>query len=275
MAMQLELEKITPVVGVIAHGIDIAKPLVPEQVAAIRNAVLENGVLFFRDQGLTQETMGGFVGNFGEPCNDPFLISNYANAAGRVIEMNTVRYRKATAVWHYDSSLAATPAALMALRAIELPPVGGDTCWSNMYAAYDALSAPLRDMLDRLTAEHSAFRVLKLMGINASDEYLDGEMRNIHPVVRVHPETGRKALFVNELWTQKIVELDDQESEAILAMLFAHVQSPSFTMRWRWRKNDLALWDNRAFMHYAVKDYTETRVLQKALLKGDRPYGPN
>jgi taurine dioxygenase len=269
------LEPVTTAIGSIVHGVDITKPLEPDTVREVRDAVLDRGVVFFRDQAISREQMADFMTNFGTPCNDPFTDRSVATAVHPVIDLSTVRYSKATAVWHYDSSLAPAPAALMGLRAVQLPPSGGDTCWSNMYAAYDALSAPLRDMLDKLTAEHSAFKVLGLMQIAASDENLVGEMRTAHPVVRVHPETGRKALFVDELWTERIVELEPNESDALLAMLFQHVQNPAFTVRWRWRVNDLALWDNRAFQHYAVRDYTETRVMQKALLKGDRPYGPN
>ena len=104
--------------------------------------------------------------------------------------------------------------------------------------------------------------------------FLQEDMRSVHPAVRVHPETGRKALFVDELWTERIVELEADESASLLAFLFEHVKKPNFTMRWQWRPNDLALWDNRAFQHYAVNDYATNRVMQKSLLAGDRPYGP-
>ena len=110
--------------------------------------------------------------------------------------------------------------------------------------------------------------------IRDSGPYLDGTYYGTHPAVRVHPETGRKALFVDELWTERIVELEADESASLLAFLFDHVKKPNFTVRWQWRPNDLALWDNRAFQHYAVNDYTTNRVMQKSLLAGDRPYGP-
>jgi taurine dioxygenase len=275
VATSVEIEKLSPQVGAIAHGVDISQPLDAAAVRAIRAAVLESGVVFFRDRELTSEQMGDFMANFGVACNDPFTVAADAVKATRVIEMPTGRYARATAVWHYDSSLAAEPAALMGLRAVQLPSSGGDTCWSSGYAAYETLSKPIRDMVDHLNAEHSAFRVLDLMGIRAEDEHLVGDMRNIHPVVRVHPETGRRALFVDELWTESIVELEPHESDAILKLLFDHMKAIPHTLRWRWRVNDLALWDNRSFQHYAIRDYTETRVLQKALLKGDRPYGPN
>jgi alpha-ketoglutarate-dependent taurine dioxygenase len=142
-----------------------------------------------------------------------------------------------------------------------------------MYAAYDALSLPLQRMLDGLTALHSAFKVLALLD-GSNSGYLQEDMRNVHPVIRVHPETGRKALFVDELWTERIVELEADESAYLLAFLFEHIKSPAFSIRWQWQVNDLALWDNRSFQHYAVNDYQATRVMQKSLLAGERPYGP-
>jgi taurine dioxygenase len=270
----LDVEPVTSAVGAIIAGVDLRKPLEPDALQAIRRAVLEHGVVFFRGQDLSREEMLVFMASFGTPCVDPFsVVDRPVPAQETIIDVPTLGYRKATAVWHYDSSLAAEPASLIALRAIELPPVGGDTCWASMYAAYDALSEPLRDLLDPLTAVHSAFKVLPLME-GADYGYLQEKMRNVHPVVRVHPETGRKALFVDELWTERIVELEPAESASLLAFLFDHMASPLFTVRWRWRPNDLALWDNRAFQHYAVNDYRATRVMQKSLLAGDRPHGP-
>ena len=273
--MTLSLTPLTKSVGAIVEGIDLRASLGADAVRAIRAAVLERGVLFFRGQRISREQMLAFMQNFGTPCTDPFaVIDRPLPALDTIIDNPTLGYRKATAVWHTDSSLAEAPASLMALRAVELPPVGGDTCWGSMYAAYDALSEPLRKMLDGLTAVHSAFKVLPLMK-DAGYPPLREDMRNVHPVIRVHPETGRKALFVNELWTERIVELDEAESRHVLALLFEHIASPLFTVRWRWQVDDMAFWDNRAFQHYAVRDYDEHRVMQKSLLAGDRPHGPN
>jgi taurine dioxygenase len=271
----LNLTPLTRAVGAVVEGVDLRKPLDKATVQAIRAAVLDRGVLFFRNQDITREQMLDFMENFGTPCTDPFaVVDRPPPALSTIIDNPTLNYRKATAVWHTDSSLAEAPAALMSLRALELPPVGGDTCWGSMYAAYDALSEPLRNMLDGLTAVHSSFKVMPLMA-GAGYPGLHEEMRNVHPVIRVHPETGRKALFVNELWTEKIVELEEVESKHLLAMLYEHIASPLFIVRWRWQVNDVAFWDNRAFQHYAVRDYDEKRVMQKSLLAGDRPYGPN
>jgi alpha-ketoglutarate-dependent taurine dioxygenase len=270
----LEIQPITPVVGAVASGVDITAPLDPETVRDIRQAVLDHGAVFFRGQAMSREQMMAFTRHFGTPCVDPFSNAALTAAPGRgaIYDMPTLAYSKATALWHIDSTLAATPASMIALRALELPAVGGDTCWGSMYAAYDTLAEPIRDMIDGLSAEHSAFKVLPLMGAAAKE--LQEEMRNIHPVVRVHPETGRKALFVNELWTESIVGFSPNESTHLLAMLYEHARSQEFTMRWKWSVNDLVLWDNCAFQHYAVRDYQTTRVMQKTLLAGDRPYGP-
>jgi taurine dioxygenase len=273
---KLRIENITPAVGAIAHGMDLREPLDAMSVAQIRRAVLQQGVVFFRGQDLTREQAAVFMEYFGPLGTDPFSVAALAPPTldASVHNMPTYGNAKATAVWHMDSTLAAEPAAYLSLRALELPPSGGgDTCWGSMYAAYETLSEPVKAFVDGLSAEHSAYKTLPLLdGLNTG--YLQETMRNVHPVVRVHPETGRKALFVNELWTESIVGLSPHESDSILAMLWKHSASPEFTMRWRWQANDLALWDNMAFQHYAVRDYTGNRVLQKAYVKGERPVGP-
>jgi alpha-ketoglutarate-dependent taurine dioxygenase len=269
----LKVEPVTPAVGAVIDGVDMRTPD-SRAVAAIRQAMLEHGVVFFRDQELTREQLLEFMANFGMPCMDPFsVVDQPVPAEATIIDMTTKPTARATEVWHIDSSLAATPASFISLRPLELPPSGGDTCWASMYAAYDALSEPMRNLLDGLTAVHSAFKVLPLM-TEADYPFLDEGMRNVHPVVRVHPEAGRKALFVDELWTEQIMELAPAESDNLLAFLYEHIKTPRFTMRWRWRLGDVAVWDNRAFQHYAVNDYEGTRVLQKSLVAGDRPYGP-
>jgi len=272
----LRIEAITPAVGAIAHGVDLRRPLDGETVAQIRRALLSQGVVFFRGQDLTRDQVAVFMENFGPLGTDPFSVAALAPPTldASVHDMPTYGNARATAVWHMDSTLAAAPAAYLSLRALELPPDGGgDTCWGSMYAAYETLSAPVQAMIDGLSAEHSAYKTLPLLG-GSNTGYLQETMRNVHPVVRVHPETGRKALFVNALWTESIVGLSRHESDSILAMLWAHSASPEFTMRWRWQAHDLALWDNMAFQHYAVRDYSGNRVLQKAYVKGERPVGP-
>ncbi len=270
----LDLEPMTPVVGAIAGAIDLRIALDADTVRTIRRGVLEHGVVFFRDQDLTHGQMLAFMSSFGTPCIDPFAaVENPVPPEFTIVDMHTLPYRRATSLWHYDSSLAAEPASLISLRAVEVPAVGGDTCWSSMYAAYDALSEPLRNMLDGLHAAHSGAKTLSLM-TGANYGSMQEDMVNVHPVIRVHPETGRKALFVNELWTERIVDLEPRESDVLLAFLYEHVKSPAFMIRWHWKPNDVALFDNRAFQHYAVNDYDTHRLMQKSILAGDRPYGP-
>ena len=270
----LDIQPVTTRIGAIVDGVDLTRPLDDESVRQIRQAVLDHGVVFLRGQMITREQMLGFMENFGTLCPDPMAVDQNIPAVDTILDIPTLAYRQATAVWHIDSTLAETPGSLIALRPIELPPVGGDTCWGDMYSAYGALSEPLRDMLDRLTAVHSAAKVMPLMK-GAGYSPLQEAMHAVHPLVRVHPETGRKALFVNELWTERLVELSPAEGNAILAMLYEHVKSPEFTMRWRWKLGDIALFDNRSTQHYAMRDYDTTRVMQKSILAGDRPYGPN
>jgi len=273
---QLDIAVITPAVGAVIAGVELSAPLDSETVATIRRAVLDHGVVFFRDQAISREDMRAFLKHFGPLGTDPFSVAALQPLAEEhaVHDMPTYGNSKATAVWHMDSTLAPEPAALLALRAIELPASGGgDTSWGSMIAAYETLSAPVREMIDGLSAEHSAYKTLPLLG-GANTGFLQEAMRNVHPVVRVHPETGRRALFVNELWTESIVGLSPHESDSLLRMLWDHAAKPEFTMRWQWRVNDLALWDNRSFQHYAVRDYEGTRVLQKGYIKGDRPVGP-
>jgi taurine dioxygenase len=271
----LDIQPITPVVGAVAAGVDLARPLDPETVNRVRQAVLGQGVVFFRGQDLTREQMIAFMKNFGPLCTDPFSVAALRppSEEATVHLMPTYGNRRATAIWHMDSTLAAAPAALLALRAVQLPESGGgDTCWGSMVAAYESLSEPVKTMIDGLSAEHSAYKTLPLLA-GSNTGMLQEAMRNTHPVVIIHPETGRKALYVNELWTERLVGVSQHESDCLLAMLWKHSQAPEFTMRWKWQVNDIALWDNRSFQHYAVMDYQGTRVLQKSYVQGERPRG--
>lgn len=273
----ITIEAITPTVGAVIGGVDLRKPLDAATIAEIRTAVLQHGACFFRDQDLTKTQAATFLKTFGPLTVDPYsqrYDTGFAEESA-VHDMETFNDNaKATQYWHIDSSHAEKPAAFLMLRALILPESGGsDTCWGSLYAAYESLSEPVRDMVDRLEAIHSDFRTLPLLDKQFTTNLKQG-LSSLHPVVRVHPETGRKALFVNPLWTERIVGFSDEESEHILAMLFAHAARPEFTMRWNWRANDLVIWDNMAFQHYAVRDYRGRRLLQKGLVAGKKPYGP-
>jgi taurine dioxygenase len=273
----LSLHRVTSAIGATIDGVDLCERLPPETVRFLRQALTEHGVIFFHDQDLGADQMKAFVSNFGKPVVQQFSSDKH-RYADPVAQANVESVKHATAVWHADTTFAAEPPMATALRAVKPPPVGGDTCWSSMYAAYEALSEPMRNMLGGLTAVHSMEPVIKRMG-DAAEDYAESTRKlhgseNLHPVVRVHPETGRKALYVNEGWTARIVELTPAESAHLLALLFEHVKSPDFTMRWHWTANDVAFWDNRCVQHYAVPDYSSERIMQRVVIAGDRPFGP-
>lgn len=274
----LRSRQVTSAIGAVLDGLDLRGRLAEEEVRFVRQNLLEHGVVFFRDQDLSDAQMHAFVAHFGTPIAEPFAGPGMQGTAP-VTQGDLSKTRRATSVWHSDTTFVEAPPGLTALRAVKLPPVGGDTCWASMAAAYDALSAPLRRMLDGLTAVHSQVPTLIRMGLGAGDRgatnaQLHGGER-VHPVITMHPETGRKVIFVSEAWTTRIVELEPAESAHVLALLFEHVKSPDFSMRWRWTPNDLALWDNRTVQHYAVPDYEGERVMQRVVLAGDRPRAPD
>ncbi|MNE02218.1 Alpha-ketoglutarate-dependent taurine dioxygenase [compost metagenome] len=184
------------------------------------------------------------------------------------------------AVWHTDVTFLPTPALGAVLSAKQLPAYGGDTLWASGIAAYEALSEPLKQLLDGLTATHDFTKSFPLERFGTTAEDLarwEQTRRNnpplSHPVIRTHPVSGRKSLFVNEGFTTRINELNEAESEAILKLLFSHATHLEFTIRWRWQENDVAFWDNRVTQHYAVDDYRpQRRVMHRATILGDKPF---
>jgi len=267
----LDLERVTTAVGAVVKDLDLRAALEPPIVDALRQAVAERGVLFFEGQDLSDEQMHAFAANFGRPVPDPAV--GYEDRPAVEIA-DQAHGRKATSVWHFDTPFVANPPSLTGLRAVTMPSVGGDTCWANAQVAYDLLSAPVRDLLDGLTALHSSAPAVARLGTDRPGGEPLHSREAVHPVVRVHPETGRKTLYVNELTTVLILELSPAESDALLGLLFEHMKSPELMTRWRWRPNDVALWDNRTVQHFAVPDYEGPRVMQRFVVDGDVPYGP-
>lgn len=269
IASKIKINPVTTAVGAVIDGIDMRRPLADDDLATLRQAWLDHGVLFFRDQDITLEQYWAFMENFGKPQKEEVSGTDQDKPSDvQTADMAPVRH--STAVWHSDTTSMAHPPVATALRAVQVPPYGGDTCWSNMHAAYDALSEPMRQMLDGLTAVHSVQPTYDRMREYADifrTKYSERHApEQIHPVVLAHPRSGRKALYVSESFTTRIVELSPIESTAILAVLFRHVESPRFTMRWRWSPNDVALWDNRSVQHFAVPDYEATRTMQRIIL---------
>jgi taurine dioxygenase len=232
--------------------------------------------LFFRDQDITPDQQVAFAAQFGEISIPPFT-PKYAPPRPELIVLDqTAPKGDGADRWHSDNTFMAEPPMGSILKAVQLPLVGGDTCFANMLAAWDALSEPLRELLEGLTANHDIARPLE-RGIRGGhvDQDLDAMREQWppvdHPIARRHPATGRKALFVNSNSTVRINELSEAESDSLLHFLFEHVRSPEFQCRFHWDTNSIAFWDNRSAQHYAVPDYRERRIMHRVTIAGDRP----
>ncbi|MFJ4649639.1 TauD/TfdA dioxygenase family protein [Nocardia sp. NPDC088792] len=271
----LQVEAVTPTLGAIIHDIDLSQPLGSDTVKAVRQSLLDNGVVFFRGQDISREQLRSFVDNFGTVAPVPFAKGDRPDG---ITEADLQGAKRGTSVWHADLTFNAEPPSITVLRAVKPPIVGGDTCWGSMYAAYETLSKPLQDLLEGLTAMHSARSVVTRMSDveKKSADYSApaDSFQHVHPAIVVHPETGRKLLFVNESSTTHFIELKKSESDRLLGLLFEHIKSPDFTMRWHWKANDIAMWDNRSVQHYAVPDYESARIMQRVVVTGEKPQGP-
>jgi taurine dioxygenase len=265
----------SPIVGADIGGVDLSADLSDDVIAAIRAALLTHGVIFFRDQDLSPAQQVALSKRFGEVLPHPvkgifpeveggLIIMDQAPDASFRIEGKTVAGHQ----WHMDNLFAEKPPMGTILYAVQTPDSGGDTCFASLGAVYDSFSPGFRAFLDTLTALNSttAFYTRKLETAVAQS--------SIHPVVRVHPETGRKMVNVSPNWTEKICELDPVESRAVLELIYQRIaMSPDFQCRFSWRTGSVAFWDNRAVHHYAVGDYMSRRTMHRVMLAGDRPVG--
>ena len=275
----LTLAPLSPALGAVVSGIDLRQPLDDAQQQAIEQALLAHQVLFFRDQPLTPQQQAAFAARFGDLHIHPIYPSVPEQREVIVLDTAVTDVRD-NAIWHTDVTFLESPALGAVLAAKQLPPYGGDTLWASGIAAFEALSKPLQRLLDGLTATHDISKSFPQERFGATDADLarleEARKKNpprSHPVIRTHPVTGRKALFVSDGFTTRINELSAAESRAILDLLFAHVARPEFTVRWRWRENDVAFWDNRVTQHYAVDDYRpQRRVMHRATILGDKPF---
>ncbi|WP_342653918.1 taurine dioxygenase [Pseudomonas sp. F3-2] len=277
--MSIHITTLSPSLGAQISGVDLSRDLTSAERDAIERALLEHQVLFFRDQPVTPQQQARFAAHFGDLHIHP-IYPNVPEQPEVLILDTAVTDVRDNAIWHTDVTFLPTPALGAVLSAKQLPAYGGDTLWASGIAAFEALSAPMRALLDGLTATHDFTRSFPLerFGSTAEDLARWEETRRknpplSHPVIRTHPVSGRKALFVNDGFTTRINELEPAESEAILKMLFAHATRPEFTIRWRWQENDVAMWDNRVTQHYAVDDYRpQRRVMHRATILGDAPF---
>jgi taurine dioxygenase len=276
---KITISTLTPTIGAVIHGIDLAGRPDNEDIAAIRAALLRHKVIFFEDQRITPVQHRDFAARFGQLHTHP-LYPGVPEAPEMFILDNHTGNPTDNDAWHTDVTFIETPPLGAILYAKLLPEEGGDTCWANMQAAYEALSKPLQRFLSDLDAVHDFTRgfpqtgqVARQAGTEKAVKALDEHPPVLHPVVRTHPETGADGLFVNYGFTDRIKGIRRNESDAILNMLFAHIQKPEFQCRWRWKPNAIAFWDNRITQHYAVNDYLPNRrVMHRATILGDRPF---
>ncbi len=273
----LTVEPVAGALGAEIGGVDLARPLDEGLVRAIRRAWLEHGVIFFRDQDLPPAVFLDFARRFGEPIEYPF-VKGLAEHPEIIPVLKLAEERiNFGGIWHSDTAYLDMPPMASMLIAREVPPAGGDTLFANMYLAYEALSDGMQRLLEGLrginssaSADVSKTREDRMKDSGRADarqEYVA-----THPIVRTHPETGRKALYVNVAHTVGIAGLTREESAGLLDYLFRHQIKPEFTCRFRWRPRSIAFWDNRCVQHNAVNDYQgHRRLMHRITLAGDKP----
>lgn len=279
MSNSLHITPLGPHIGAEISGISLAGPLDEGQFAQLQRALLTHQVLFFRDQSINPRQQRALANRFGDLHIHP--VYPHAPEAEEIIVLDTHDDNPPdNDNWHTDVTFIETPPALAILAAKQLPPVGGDTLWASGIAAFEGLSPRLQQLLAGLEAEHDFTKSFPAHRHSASpaeyQRWQEAAARNPplrHPVVRTHPLSGRQALFVNEGFTTRLPDLPAQESEALLTFLFRHVTKPEYQVRWRWRENDIAIWDNRVTQHYANADYLPARrVMHRATVLGDKPF---
>ena len=274
----MQIRPTTGTLGADVVGVDVGADLDDATVAALRAALNEHHVLFFRDQDLSPERQIAFGQRFGELDTHPFVEGNEAHP-----EMIDIITEPGDVVnfgggWHTDVTFLPEPDLGSILYAVETPTSGGDTLFADQHAAYDALSAAMKDVLDGLTATHSAGPQYAEGGystLSTSMKTKNPERSTevvTHPVIRTHPENGRKALYVNQAFTTGIVGMYPHEARVLLRFLYEQAVREPFTCRFRWQPGSLAMWDNRSVQHYALYDYRgERRHMRRVTIKGDRP----
>lgn len=235
--------------------------------------------MFLREQVITPQQQRALALRFGDLHIHP--VYPHAEGVEEIIVLDTHNDNPPdNDNWHTDVTFIDTPPAGAILAAKELPSTGGDTLWTSGIAAYEALSEPFRQLLSGLRAEHDFRKSFQEYKYRKTPEehlrWLEAVAKHpplLHPVVRTHPVSGKQALFVNEGFTTRIVDVTEKESEALLSFLFAHITKPEFQVRWRWQPNDVAIWDNRVTQHYANADYLpQRRIMHRATILGDKPF---
>ena len=253
--MSLEVSRLSAALGAEITNVDLAK-VTDAEVDKIKSLLTEHKVIFFPGQNISVDEHVDFGSKFGELEGHPNLKKNNSASHPKVFELVASEGGIADE-WHTDITFQESPALMSILHMVKCPEIGGDTMWSSLSAAYEALSDPLKDLCDGLTALHDA------------RPHGKPEKTAIHPVVRTHPETGKKILYVNEHFTRRIVEMSMDESDMLLSYLTKWVTKPEFTVRYNWTEGTFAMWDNRSTQHYVVNDFKDERIIQRVTIMGD------
>lgn len=261
----------SPCLGAEIRGVDLSKPSSPELLRELKTALVEFKVLFFRDQDLSSGQHAEFAGQFGELEDHPFLPAGDTPKVIRFAkDENTVGVEN---IWHSDVSWRQEPSLGSVLRAYEVPNVGGDTLWADMESVYEGLPDDIKEKVDGLSAVHD---FIHTFGLALSEEERERKQEEfppaLHPIVRTHPETKRRCLYVNRIFTSHIEGLDREESDDLLNFLYDEVGVPEYQVRFKWAANSVAFWDNRSTQHLAISDYwPQTRVMERLTIVGGRP----
>ena len=281
----MRVRPLAPACGAEVFDLDLVRASA-EEMQQVHKALALHAVLFFREQQLSPQQQLDVTRRFGPILRVPYIkhLDAYPDIIAVLKEADERKISTFGGTWHSDFSFLDTPPSLTLLYALELPPLGGDTLWASQYAAYDALSKGMQQMLDPLRAVQTAWphgtkgpgpgtAVSRSVGMVRNDPSADREV--LQPVVRVHPVTGRKALFVNPVYTQRFEGMREDESRSLLNYLFAHATRAEFTCRLRWESGTLAVWDNRCLLHLAINDYDGSRrLLHRTTVAGERAVGP-
>ncbi|HBE9182162.1 TPA: taurine dioxygenase [Serratia fonticola] len=279
MNERLAITPLGPYIGALVENVNLARPLGDGQFEQLYHALLKHQVLFLRDQPITPLQQRELAGRFGDLHIHP--VYPHAPDVEEIIVLDTHDDNPPdNDNWHTDVTFIENPPQGAILAAKQLPTTGGDTLWASGITAYEALSGPFKQLLVGLQAEHDFTKSFPEYKHRGSEEehqrWRLAVQKNpplLHPVIRTHPVTGKQALFVNEGFTTRIVDLAAKESDALLNFLFAHITKPEFQVRWRWQANDIAIWDNRVTQHYANADYLpQRRIMHRATILGDKPF---
>ncbi|MEH2161305.1 MAG: TauD/TfdA family dioxygenase [Nostoc sp.] len=283
----IQVKQVAGFIGAEISGVDLSRPLHDDAVKEIRQALLKWKVVFFRGQNIDHAAQIAFTSRFGEVTYAHPHEDEPIDGFSEILPIDRSRYERRNGLrrssyesrWYTDVTAVVNPPAASILRAVNVPNFGGDTQWTNLVAAYEGLSAPLRALADGLKAEHRFNARLNLpSNSKIAQRIAANPLVSIHPVVRVHPETGERALYVNPGFTSHILDVSRQESDLLLELFFNQIAKPAYTTRFRWNNGDIAFWDNRATSHLAPQDLDHLeveRVLYRTTITGDVPVGPD